>query len=97
MRGKGPLAPQYLLRETPSRRYLERTEWNVRDSDATLIFTLGGTLEGGSARTADFARVLGKPWLRVKAGAATVPIAKFLAERHVVTLNVAGTRASRAP
>ena len=35
----GCLAPQYLLEETPARNYLNRTEWNVRDSDGTLIFT----------------------------------------------------------
>ncbi|MEX0610513.1 MAG: putative molybdenum carrier protein, partial [Pirellulales bacterium] len=33
----GPIAPRYNLQETPSRKYSQRTEWNVRDSDATVI------------------------------------------------------------
>jgi hypothetical protein len=35
----GVLGGQYQLRETPSARYLQRTEWNVRDTDATVVFT----------------------------------------------------------
>jgi hypothetical protein len=41
--------------ETPSASYLQRTEWNVRDSDATVVFTIAPTLTGGSKRTAGFA------------------------------------------
>ena len=33
----GKIDPAYPLRETPSADYSQRTEWNVRDSDATLI------------------------------------------------------------
>lgn len=33
----GVLPGCYLLQETPTANYLQRTEWNVRDSDATLI------------------------------------------------------------
>ena len=33
----GPLPARYPLRETPSASYPERTEWNVRDSDGTLV------------------------------------------------------------
>ena len=36
----GPLDPRYLLRETATPNYAERTAANVRDSDATSIFTL---------------------------------------------------------
>src|SRR5262249_54793182 len=36
----GELDSKYRLKETPSEKYLERTEWNVRDSDATVVFTL---------------------------------------------------------
>jgi predicted Rossmann-fold nucleotide-binding protein len=37
----GPIPLCYSLRETPSRRYAQRTEWNVRDSHATVVFTIG--------------------------------------------------------
>ena len=36
----GPLDYRYNLEETPSGNYLQRTEWNARDSDGTVIFTL---------------------------------------------------------
>ncbi|MEZ6067375.1 MAG: putative molybdenum carrier protein [Planctomycetaceae bacterium] len=37
----GLLDERYPLRETPSSHYGQRTAWNVRDSDGTLIITLG--------------------------------------------------------
>ena len=36
----GPIEAKYILTETPSARYLQRTEWNVRDSDGTAIFSM---------------------------------------------------------
>ena len=62
----GPIDARYQLAETPNTNYLERTEWNVRDSDATVIFTLGETLEGGSKRTAAFAEKHNKPCLHFR-------------------------------
>jgi Circularly permutated YpsA SLOG family len=37
------------LRESPSASYLQRTEWNVRDSNATVLFSLASELTGGSS------------------------------------------------
>ena len=93
----GPIDPVYQLVETPSRNYLERTEWNVRDSDATAIFTLDQDLEGGSRRTADFATRLGKPWIHLRPGVHPRFLARFLSARAVKTLNVAGKRESSQP
>jgi hypothetical protein len=42
--------------------YLKRTEANIVDSDATLIFTYG-IPTGGSLRTADFCNKHNKPML----------------------------------
>jgi hypothetical protein len=36
------MGAQYYLVETPSVNYLQRTEWNARDSDCTVVFTLAG-------------------------------------------------------
>ena len=36
----GPIDERYDLTETPSRRYNQRTEWNIRDSDATVVFSI---------------------------------------------------------
>ena len=93
----GVLPDCYRLRETPSANYLQRTEWKVRDSDATLVFTLDERLDGGSKRTAAFAEGLGKPWLHVRPGVHPKYVARFLARHGVRTLNVAGKRESAAP
>jgi hypothetical protein len=93
----GVLSDLYMLRETPGAGYLQRTEWNVRDSDATLVFTLSDRLDGGSRRTAAFAEALGKPWLHMRPGVHPKFVARFLARHGVRTLNVAGKRESSAP
>jgi Circularly permutated YpsA SLOG family len=101
----GPLDPRYQLRETPSEKYDQRTKWNVRDSDATAIFTLTPELHGGTALTREIAERLGKPWLHLVGddlssatiAASATRLVAFLAEHQVVRLNVAGPRASQAP
>jgi len=93
----GPIDPVYQLVETPSRNYLERTEWNVRDSDATAIFTMDQDLDGGSRRTSDFAARLGKPWIHLRPGVHPRFLARFLSARAVKTLNIAGKRESAQP
>jgi hypothetical protein len=52
----GPIEPKYPLKATPSGSYLQRTEWNVRDSDANVLFSIEPTLTGGSNKTVEFAR-----------------------------------------
>jgi hypothetical protein len=94
---EGPLPLKYELTETPSEGYLQRTEWNVRDSDATLIFTLMDTIDGGSRRTAVFAGKHGKPHLHMRPGVHPECISKFLHENKVRILNIAGKRESAAP
>lgn len=93
----GPIATRYLVAETPSADYLERTEWNVRDSDATVIFTLEEKLSGGSMRTAEFAEKHGRPYFHFKPRVDPKYLARFLAKHNVVVLNVAGSRESSAP
>jgi hypothetical protein len=99
----GPIDGRYQLQETPSRRYAERTEWNVRDSDATVVFTITPTVSGGTALTVDFAARLGKPWLHLArdAGAAATEHARrlldFLEENRVRIVNIAGPRAPQEP
>jgi hypothetical protein len=95
----GPIDPKYPLKETPSAAYLRRTEWNVRDSDATVLFSIEPTLTGGSLKTVDFARKHKKPWLHLCAGdnAAADKLEAFTEEHRANTLNVAGPRASNEP
>jgi putative molybdenum carrier protein len=97
----GAIARRYRLRETPSDRYSQRTEWNVRDSDGTVILSLGDPLTGGSKRTAELAEQYGKPWLHVSrrsnGGDAADRLRRFMAETGIRVLNVAGPRASTEP
>src|SRR5437899_11277977 len=60
----GSLASRYPLTETPSEQYWQRAEWNVRDSDGTLVLTHGAPAEG-TAFTIEIARKSGKPCLVV--------------------------------
>lgn len=89
------------LRETPSAEPAERTRWNVRDSDGTLIVS-HGPLRGGSALTLELAEQLRRPvlWLDLAALPLTRAIEETRAwlERHALrVLNVAGPRASEDP
>jgi hypothetical protein len=97
----GPIDPRYHLQETPNRSYPQRTEWNVRDGDATVVFSIDPVLTGGSKKTAFLAHKLGKPVLCIsRDGGSAAPDAELLAfiERHgVKVLNVAGPRASNEP
>jgi hypothetical protein len=99
----GPLDARYQLQETPSRRYAQRTEWNARDSDATLVFTISPVASGGTALTIDLATRLRKPWLHLARGVGlTIPecsreLCDFLTQHSVARLNVAGPRASQEP
>lgn len=94
----GPLPAKYLLTETPEADPSLRTEWNVRDSDATLIVA-HGPLSGGSALTRRLARQARKPCLvvnlwRTPGDAAVAVVAEWLAEHRPKVLNVAGPRGS---
>jgi len=66
----GRIPWRYHLRETSSAEYPERTEWNVRDSDATVVFTIGPTVSGGTALALCWAQRLGKPVLHLARDAA---------------------------
>jgi hypothetical protein len=76
---------------------LQRTEWNVRDSDATIIFTMTDVLDGGSKRTAQFAERLHRPLMHFRPGVHEKYLLSFLVQNRITTLNVAGKRESSAP
>ena len=89
----GCIPRQYPLEETPSPEYAQRTEWNVRDSDGTLILH-SGPLSGGTAFTIQCARRLGKPVLVIDLDRepSTQEVLRWLTREEVRTLNVAGPR-----
>ena len=49
----GVIDDKYPLQQTPSASYAQRNQWNVSDSDGTLILTIG-SLSGGTALTRMF-------------------------------------------
>jgi hypothetical protein len=61
----GPLPTVYNLMETSSTHYAQRTERNIRDSDATVIFTIKPILTGGTRLTHTLAARCGKPMLHI--------------------------------
>ena len=95
----GIIAAKYPLKESSSSSYIQRTEWNVRDSDGTIVLSIAATLSGGSKKTLDLARKHRKPYLHIHAGQADAAdrLRMFLAENVIQTLNVAGPRESKEP
>jgi hypothetical protein len=94
----GRIARRYGLVETPSYRYGQRTEWNVRDSDATLIVNRG-RLEGGTLATLRFAARHAKPLFVAQLGGriGATRFRSWLRRSRVRVLNVAGPRESKRP
>lgn len=100
----GQVPERYVLMETPSRTYALRTEWNVRDSDGTVIFTIGRKLSGGSLKTWKLGERLGRPVMHLsQRGYALMPyhiaapaqrLREFVEKHNIRVLNVAGSRAS---
>jgi hypothetical protein len=98
----GEIPPCYSLQETPSKHYSQRTEWNIRDSDATVVFSMKSHLTGGTRLTYELGQRLAKPVLLLsrdenEVQSAADQLRKFADQHSVRTLNVAGPRASQEP
>jgi hypothetical protein len=95
----GPIPAKYQLTETPSASYPQRTEWNVRDSDGTVVFTFAKVPTGGSLKTINLCKKHGKPCLHISRGCydPAERIIKFVNESDIKVLNVAGSRESKDP
>jgi hypothetical protein len=94
----GPIPPHYPLDETPSDAYPQRTRWNIRDTDATLVLTRG-ELTGGTLLTVQVADRQGKPCLVVDLTRPTdlAAVRAWLSDHGVRRLNVAGPREGENP
>jgi hypothetical protein len=97
----GAIPAPYVLQETPKAGYLKCTDWNVRDSDGTVIFTLAAELNGGSKRTVDFASLHNKPCYHLsQTNGVEVCVAQLkeaVARHEIRTLNVTGPCGSEEP
>jgi hypothetical protein len=93
----GAIPDRYPLRETPTAEYPERTTWNVRDSDGTVILHQG-RVDRGTALTERLARRQGRPVLLLDVRTAQPSeLADWIEKEQIARLNVAGPRESRAP
>ena len=98
----GPIDVRYPLRETPGADPALRTEWNIRDSDGTLIVTLARRMSGGTLLTAGLARRLARPLLHLTkadspAAEQAESLRQFIGQHEIRVLNVAGPRESGEP
>ncbi|MDN5683276.1 putative molybdenum carrier protein [Corynebacterium glyciniphilum] len=94
------------LAETPSPETKQRTEWNVRDSDATLILTAPEGTSPGTDLTVGFASHWQRPhlvldasaWDRSDMTAVVHDVSEWLRQQRQqgsgLVVNVAGPRAS---
>jgi hypothetical protein len=94
----GPIPKKYRLEETDSTDYTVRTEKNVVESDATLIFCRS-SLSGGTLLTYRLADQHGKPCKVVDLNdPLDLPdVLDWIEEHRVAVLNVAGPRESQNP
>jgi hypothetical protein len=97
----GPIDPRYSSQETPSSAFIQRTEWNVRDSAGTAAFSIAPVLTGGSQQTIELAHKHHKPVIHiVQDGGPASPaqaLLSFLRDNKIKVLNLAGPRASKEP
>lgn len=85
------------LQETPERSYKQRTEWNVRDADATIIFQ-DKNISPGTALTLRIAKNTNKPWILLQLQDDNEEaLLRFLRGQEATVLNVAGPRESGSP
>jgi hypothetical protein len=71
----------------------------VRDSDGTVVFSIGPNLAGGSQKTVEFAGKQNKPLLHLHRGCgdAANALRYFVADHDIAILNIAGPRESEEP
>lgn len=94
--GPAPWLAEFGLKEDRSVDYMSRTDRNIRESDATLIF---GRRSRGSNRTEDNATKAGKPvlWVTTQDALSVVRVRLWVKRHGVKVLNVAGNRENVLP
>jgi hypothetical protein len=65
------------------KRSIQRTEWNIRDSDGTVLFSIDPTLLGDSKKTVEFRRAATPPVQRkIQHGQSSQDLVSHAAVRH---------------
>ena len=101
----GVIPAEFPLKETPQERSpnaldvprSQRSEWNVRDSDGTLVIVTGD--DTGTEWTIECTRSYGRPVLvcEIADPEAHEEIRRWLTKNRIVVLNVAGPSEKTAP
>jgi len=93
----GKLDERYdALNETPLPIYTQAKEWNVRDSDGTVVFSLEEELDSHTQKAVEFARKREKPYHHI-CGTGVESAEEFLhfiKRNQIETLNIAGSHDS---
>lgn len=99
----GPIPPCYNMTEMLTPSYPPRTRRNIEESDGTVIFTEGVIeVESGCALTLRLCQKFQKPYMAVDLARAPLEdvaqmLKVFVKDKGIKTLNVAGSRGSKAP
>lgn len=92
---------KYILKETVSMEFEERTKLNINDSDGTLILVLNTSIKvtDGTLLTIKTAQEMSKPCLimDISKECDIERILEWVNENNIEILNVAGPRESQAP
>ncbi len=91
----GRIQNKYLLQETKSPDYRERTELNILNSDGTLILYMN-KFDRGTGLTLHLCKKYKKPFLIIKLTENPDPslLLSWVVDNHIRNLNIAGPRAS---
>ena len=91
--GEEALDPKYKLKEAESPDILACVDNNVRDSDATVIFTLGPKAAGPAQKASTYAKKQKKPVLHVHRAVlgAAERVVEFMDKYYIRRLHVAGS------
>jgi hypothetical protein len=94
----GTIPLRYPLRETFSTEYEVRTEYNVRDSQATLII-YSSFMGPGTQMTKKFCLQYEKEYLEIDLNREYKPqeVVTWLRDKNIEVLNIAGPRESQSP
>ncbi|WP_395744097.1 YpsA SLOG family protein [Prosthecobacter sp.] len=88
-----PLDPRYKLKEGETANLLEAVGSNVRDAEATLVFTVAAKAAGAAQKAVSAAKKQKKPVLHVHRGILGVSekIVAFLDKHYIRRLHITGS------
>lgn len=94
-----PLDPRYKLKEGETENVLEAVTSNVRDAEATLVFTLAAKAAGTAQKAVSSAKKQKKPVLHVHRGILGVSekIVAFMDKHYIRRMHITGSADTDEP